>query len=114
MTNPNPGQDQFTQARAELQAQTKLMMVEGEMLGEEPQRYAADVRAFARLESALRAYDINKNMVLNRMVSPDYYPEGVSDTARRDYVFSRVDLRSAVTDLAQRWATEQEGEHDDD
>lgn len=54
----------------------------------------------------MRAYDINRNMVINRMVSPEYVPEGVSESSRKDFIFARADLRSAVTDLAHRWATE--------
>ena len=98
----------WEQARRWLLMNRMLTKVEGEMLGEEPDRYANDVDDLATLVDRIASWQLNRDMVLGRQALPETYNADDVTNAHADYRFARGELRQVVKALARRWADEEE------
>jgi len=126
MAEMNP----WAEARAQIQAQRMVIQAEGEMLGEnpdtypaDPDTYPADVQDLAGLVDRVAAWQLNRDMVVGRTAlvgteqadvsnTNDTYDEADVASSLGDYRLARSDLRQAVRQLAQRWATEDEEDNE--
>ncbi|MGI9079740.1 MAG: hypothetical protein ACR2GF_02780 [Acidimicrobiales bacterium] len=100
--------DTFDDAREQLTGGFMLTTVEGDLLGEDPFRYAADVSDLHLLTSALAAWSACRDMVVGRRVLCDTYTETETADMVENYEFAQRELRRAVRQLADRWAAEDE------
>ena len=106
--------DPFDDAREQLTGTLLLTVAEGELLGEDPFRYASDVSDIGLLTAALGAWAACRDMVVGRRVLPDTYTEADTAEMFNNYRFCRSEVRRAVRQLADRWADEDQEDQEED